>query len=606
MVCSVFSCTLVAIAVGLAPDFGPPTTYFGGWAFAIADFNRDGKQDIAVLAGDSIKTLLGVGDGTFQAPIASSVGELPADSSLDVGDFNADGIPDLVTQIVETGDNWTSRRPRLLLGVGDGTFQPAAFISSGGHTLYITVGDLNGDQASDLVVTIYDSWGDWWWYVDVVAWLSDGQGGFTSSQFWDINLQVDSWVPGRVLIADFNNDGVMDWALQLVGPGYRLRFYLGNGDGTYAPSDDQPYEDPNYNPYDLTRTLYFSGDFNNDGPTDVATGSTLFMGRGDGTFQPGATLSTGEATADFDGDGNLDIAGTSYESPHVIVNLGRGDGTFGPPRTTFTYTDRIKTADFNGDGRPDVAAGYGNSLTILLNDGNWTGTPPLPVITIGNDTATEGDAGTTNANFRVRLSFTASAPVSVQYSTSPGPVAPAATPGVDYQETTGVLTFAPGEIEKTISIPVIGDLLTEPLYEHFSVNLSNPSNATIANAQGLCAIYSEENPPFISVSNVSKAEGNKGNTKFTFEVTLSSPIYQQVSVSYRTVDGSATTADGDYSGANGTLNFAPGERTKTITIQVRGDRKREADEVFYMDLFSPSANASLGQSRGTGTIFNDD
>jgi hypothetical protein len=54
------------------------------------------------------------------------------------------------------------------------------------------------------------------------------------------------------------------------------------------------------------------------------------------------------------------------------------------------------------------------------------------------------------------------------------------------------------------------------------------------------------------------------------------------------------------------LNFAPGERTKTITVQVRGDRKVEVNENSYVDRFSPSANASLGQGQGTGTIVTDD
>lgn len=71
-------------------------------------------------------------------------------------------------------------------------------------------------------------------------------------------------------------------------------------------------------------------------------------------------------------------------------------------------------------------------------------------------------------------------------------------------------------------------------------------------------------------------------------------------------EGTAATSDRDYSAASGTLTCSPGERTKTITVNVRGDRKRESDEDFYVDLFSPSSNASIGQSRGTGTIVNDD
>ena len=70
--------------------------------------------------------------------------------------------------------------------------------------------------------------------------------------------------------------------------------------------------------------------------------------------------------------------------------------------------------------------------------------------------------------------------------------------------------------------------------------------------------------------------------------------------------GTATTSDGDYVGKAGTLTFAPGETTKTITIEVKGDNKREADEYFYLDLFGNSGNSLLKRKRGIGTILNDD
>ena len=77
-------------------------------------------------------------------------------------------------------------------------------------------------------------------------------------------------------------------------------------------------------------------------------------------------------------------------------------------------------------------------------------------------------------------------------------------------------------------------------------------------------------------------------------------------MSYRTVDGTATTSDGDYVANSGTLTYAPGETTKTITIEVMGDRKREANETFYLDLFDNSGNSQFTKNRGIGTILNDD
>ena len=95
-------------------------------------------------------------------------------------------------------------------------------------------------------------------------------------------------------------------------------------------------------------------------------------------------------------------------------------------------------------------------------------------------------------------------------------------------------------------------------------------------------------------------------TQFTFTVTFSAAYDQAVTMSFRTVDGTAKTSDNDYVAKTGTLTFAPGETTKIITIEVKGDSKKEADETFYLDLFGLSSNALFTKNRGLGTILNDD
>ena len=88
---------------------------------------------------------------------------------------------------------------------------------------------------------------------------------------------------------------------------------------------------------------------------------------------------------------------------------------------------------------------------------------------------------------------------------------------------------------------------------------------------------------------------------------MASAAYDQpVTMSFRTVNGTATTSDGDYLAKTGTLTFNPGETTKTITIEVKGGSKKEADETFYLDLFGNSGNALFMKNRGIGTILNDD
>src|SRR5262249_11505325 len=122
---------------------------------------------------------------------------------------------------------------------------------------------------------------------------------------------------------------------------------------------------------------------------------------------------------------------------------------------------------------------------------------------------------------------------------------------------------------------------------------------------GVGTIVDDE--PRISISDVTKAEGRKNHTTlFTFTVTLSAAYDQAVTMSFRSTDGTAKTSDNDYVAQTGTLTFAPGETTKTITIEVKGDNKKEADEYFYLDLFGNSSNSLFTRNRGEGTILNDD
>src|SRR5262249_26275595 len=140
----------------------------------------------------------------------------------------------------------------------------------------------------------------------------------------------------------------------------------------------------------------------------------------------------------------------------------------------------------------------------------------------------------------------------------------------------GTLIIPAGEISGTITVPVNGDRLGEP-NEMFVVNLSGATNATIVDGQGVGTIVDDE--PRMSISDVTRYEGKRGKTTlFTFKATLSAAYDQPVTMSFRTVDGTAKTSDGDYTAKTGTIPFAPGETTKTITIEVKGDSKREATE----------------------------
>jgi hypothetical protein len=242
---------------------------------------------------------------------------------------------------------------------------------------------------------------------------------------------------------------------------------------------------------------------------------------------------------------------------------------------------------------------------VLFNDGVWDGPPPppppsAPSITANEVRATEGNGGTRAARITSPLSDPSDKPVTVAYASAAG----TATAGSDYRAASGTPIIPGGQTTGTIAVPANGDRFREAT-ETFFVNLSGATNATIADGQGVGAIADDE--PRISSSDVTSYEGKKGSkTLFTFRVTLSAPYDQPVTVSYPTADGTATTGDNDYVARAGTLTFAPGDTTKTVTIEVKGDGKREANETFYLDLTGLGGNSWFTRERGTGTVLNDD
>jgi large repetitive protein len=235
-----------------------------------------------------------------------------------------------------------------------------------------------------------------------------------------------------------------------------------------------------------------------------------------------------------------------------------------------------------------IADGQG-AVTIVNDDAQ---------ISIGDVTLKEGNSGTTNFVFTVSLSAASGQPVTVNYATANG----TAAVGSDYDAKTGTLTIPAGQTSGTITVLVNGDQLGES-DETFFVNLSSPTNATIADGQGVGTIVDDE--PRINIAGWSSAEGNAGTTEFTFTVTLSAASDVSITVDFATADDTAATADNDYVAASGSLTFAPGELSKTVTVLVNGDLVVEYDEYFVVNL-SNATNAQLSNSQVWGTILTDD
>ena len=153
---------------------------------------------------------------------------------------------------------------------------------------------------------------------------------------------------------------------------------------------------------------------------------------------------------------------------------------------------------------------------------------------------------------------------------------------------------------------VKGDRLGE-YDESFRVNLSGAVGASISSGFGsVLGLIIDEEPSLVIFSTTGIREGHGGTKSLTFTVTLSAPYDQAVTVRYATQDGTAV-AGSDYNATSGTLTFAPGQTTKTVTVKIRGDRTREADESLYVVLSDFSRNTMIPYDPyGLGFILNDD
>jgi ELWxxDGT repeat protein len=234
----------------------------------------------------------------------------------------------------------------------------------------------------------------------------------------------------------------------------------------------------------------------------------------------------------------------------------------------------------------------------LGNDSDAATTTVFPLLQVHDVSIPEGNAGSSNAAFAVSVFPGSTQTVTVDFATSNG----SATAGSDYTGVTGTLTFAPGAATKTVNVPVAGDTTPEG-NETLFLNLSNPVNAFLSDAQGVATIL-EDDGPYLTISDISLAEGTGGTTPASFVATLSAPSSQTVSVGYATANGSASTG-ADFQAAAGSLSFAPGATSASFAVNVIGDASDEFDEVFFVNL-SGAAGAVIADAQATGTIVDDD
>jgi CSLREA domain-containing protein len=319
----------------------------------------------------------------------------------------------------------------------------------------------------------------------------------------------------------------------------------------------------------------------------------------------------GTTTASF----TVTLSASSTDT--VTVDWATAEGTATDPEdyqsssgtVTFVPSDTMETIQVpvNGDV---IDEGTSESFTVdlsnaggaTISDGQATGTitdDDASTISIGDETVTEGNSGTTSATFTVSLSTPSASTVTVDWDTSDGT---ATSPG-DYAADSGTVTFVAGDVSEDVVVDVNGDTIDEP-DEAFSVDLSNPSGATIDDGEGVGTITDDDAAPTVSISDESVSEGDTGPTPATFQVTLSNPSASQVTVDWDTADGTAT-APGDYAANSGTVTFEPGDVAEDVVVSVNGDEIDEPDETFNVDL-SNASGATLADPQGVGTITDDD
>ena len=304
----------------------------------------------------------------------------------------------------------------------------------------------------------------------------------------------------------------------------------------------------------------------------------------------------------------------------VTVEYATSDGSATQPSD---YTQKTGTVTFqpgatqatvevvvNGDTTPEadetLTVTLSNPSNVDIQDGSATGTindDDAPNLTVSDAKVDpEGDSGTKNATFTVTLSEKSPHEVTVDYTTVGG----SAKQPADFTETKGKLTFAPDETSKQVAVPVKGDTLDEA-DETFTLELSAPTNASIADGTGEGTIADDDAPPSLTVAGADVTEGNDGATELKFTVTQSAASGRDVTVKYGTVDGTAKAGE-DYTATSGTLTIKAGETSGEVKVPVTGDTAIEDDEAFTLELSEPG-NATLapdGKNKATGTIKNDD
>ena len=358
-------------------------------------------------------------------------------------------------------------------------------------------------------------------------------------------------------------------------------------------------------------------------------------------------------TAIAEGNAGISKAGftvslSNASTETVTVNLSTADGTatvansdyqaLANQTVTFTpgQTSQVVNVDINGDltfeANETFSAVLSNATngTISSTAGTGTGTinnDDLPTISVAVTDADAAETLTGQPANTGEFTFTRVGGETVEktflYNLS------GTANGSDYSMP-GAVTFAAGSTTaKVILNPTDDNIFESATPETVILTLkddsyNSPTNFYVAsdnrpatyrvdptNNTGTISIADNDSRPTVAISNVSQVEGNSGTTNFGFNVSLSNPTVETVTVDYSTADGTATVVgttslDPDYTAKSGTVTFTPLQTSQAINVAVNGDKDFEADKTFTVNLANAKNTSGITTATGTGTITNDD
>ncbi|MBA3387214.1 MAG: VCBS repeat-containing protein [Chthoniobacterales bacterium] len=467
----VIFCGLVSL--GLAAQAWAQSATFTAQAYPLvgnthiaADFNGDGKPDLAGSGLQAASVMLNNGNGTFGPKTDYPVGDYTQDVAA--GDFNGDGKMDLVITIQSPQQSLA-----FLPGTGTGNFRAPTFFpnASGFDSPQVLASDINNDAKLDVVIMHG---------IDcftapcrpsriVTVMLGNGDGTFQPARDIDVNT-----FPHSMALGDFNRDGIKDLAVG--GENTELSILLGTGNGNFVLQSVMLLV-PGGDLFSACNDVDVA-DFNRDGIQDIIVplgngeGNAIVLGNADGSFRAGVrnqedavSAPNSIAVGDYNRDGFLDVARGMGDGTRGLMQImhGNGDGTFRPlvrylvPAALSSQGGGwIIAADFNGDSKPDISLQVrGNNVAtdVLLNTSGAAVPPTAPTVSALalNPTSVTGGSSATGT---VTLSAATQSATTVQLASNSASASVAASVTVAAGATKASFSITTKQVTSTTSAQI--------------------------------------------------------------------------------------------------------------------------------------------------------